>query len=771
MRLRQGAIAALIVVSASAWILVTPQLAQAANSRFPAGMPLSAALRSLSADGLDLVYSDQVVRADMKVRATVTSTDPRAQLDELLAQHDLAAIAGPRGSLIVIRRKAPAVISPSPPQQSPSGRFRMEEEIDVEPKALSLIGDEPPPPLTLHEEDIGNRAKLADDVFRALDALPGVTTGDVSAEMQIRGARRDETLVLLDGQELYEPFHLRDFDNPLSIVDASTLERVSLLTGAFPVSYGDRVAGVLDMTSRPPSNRRVLVSADLLGAEIQASDTWADGRLGWLASGRRGSTDLIGRAFDVEDPRFWDLFGKAIWELTSTQSARANALMARDSFHYSDQDEIRQIHTDYDSSYLWLSHQAILSDSIFVNTTANSSLIDQQREGFEDDGLRSYEVHDDRRFSALGLKQSWGIQAGKQHFISVGLGYEELDARYAYESSRDPSNLMPADEGRSFALDDRLTSGNTSLYASDRFDPFDSITFELGLRYDSQTARDSHTVSPRLSAAWSPTPGNALRIAWGRYAQSHRPYELMVEDGDAVLYQSEESQHWAVSYEHAFAASSRLPLQSIRAEAYARHTNHPRPRYENLFSSYHPFPEGEVFRVRVEPGSADARGVEFLVRGRAAPRWNWWLNYALADTTDRIDGDHVPRRVDQTHSLNVDVTFTPTPLWQVNLAWLHHTGWPVTEIMLREVDGVITPVTGEINATRLKDYNRIDMRVGRDFRMRIGTITVFLDAQNILNSRNEAGIELRIGEESGDLETRPERWPGFLATGGFTWRF
>ena len=55
-----------------------------------------------------------------------------------------------------------------------------------------------------------------------------------------RGA--NELLIRLDGQELYEPYHLRDFDNALSIVTTSRIAKVSLVT-ALPASYGDRAAG------------------------------------------------------------------------------------------------------------------------------------------------------------------------------------------------------------------------------------------------------------------------------------------------------------------------------------------------------------------------------------------------------------------------------------------------------------------------------------------------------------------------------------------------
>lgn len=65
------------------------------------GRTLEDALLTLQARGLRLVFSDRVVRPDMRVTAEPRSTEPRAILDELLRPHGLQVRAG-RGNRLVI---------------------------------------------------------------------------------------------------------------------------------------------------------------------------------------------------------------------------------------------------------------------------------------------------------------------------------------------------------------------------------------------------------------------------------------------------------------------------------------------------------------------------------------------------------------------------------------------------------------------------------------------------------------------------------------------
>ena len=112
----------------------------------------------------------------------------------------------------------------------------------------------------LTREDLEN-VPFGEDIYRAVTRLPGVSAGDFSAKFTVRGGRNENVLVLMDGQQLYEPFHLKDVDGGvLSIVDVEAIEGIHLHTGGYSARYGECLNGVLDMRTRnsEPGSARTL---------------------------------------------------------------------------------------------------------------------------------------------------------------------------------------------------------------------------------------------------------------------------------------------------------------------------------------------------------------------------------------------------------------------------------------------------------------------------------------------------------------------------------
>ena len=152
----------------------------------------------------------------------------------------------------------------------------------------------------------------------------------------MRGGDGDDVLVRLDGLELARPYHLGDFDSALSFVTPAAVERAELFTGGYPAQYGDRMGGVVDLTTRTPTPRRHFsLGLSTVDAEGAMSGHLSE-QASWLLTARRGSYEwpLEFKGLD-EHPRYWDAFGKVALDLGTSQSLLADVLVARDQFELS----------------------------------------------------------------------------------------------------------------------------------------------------------------------------------------------------------------------------------------------------------------------------------------------------------------------------------------------------------------------------------------------------------------------------------------------------
>ena len=128
------------------------------------------------------------------------------------------------------------------------------ETISIHSSRLSLFEEQPESTLALRREEIEGLPHLGGDLLRATSILPGVAANDVTARPSVRAGRTDELKILLDGQELYEAFHLRDYDSALSVVAERNLSSATLSTGNFATAHGDRLGGVLDLVTTEPAH-------------------------------------------------------------------------------------------------------------------------------------------------------------------------------------------------------------------------------------------------------------------------------------------------------------------------------------------------------------------------------------------------------------------------------------------------------------------------------------------------------------------------------------
>ena len=201
----------------------------------------------------------------------------------------------------------------------------------------------------------------ASDAMRVTLRLPGVSSVGVSAKPQIRGGLMDELLVMQDGVELLEPFHLADYRSAYSGIDYRTIESLDLYTGGFPSRYGNRMSGVMDIRNQWQYDDEY--STDV-GVSSFANFVHTRGQFGkqrpahWLLSVRQGDlTDLADYIKSASgDPRYADASARMAVALSDTARLALGAAYARDDIVFSDEEE--RAASNIDTRYTWAALEA-----------------------------------------------------------------------------------------------------------------------------------------------------------------------------------------------------------------------------------------------------------------------------------------------------------------------------------------------------------------------------------------------------------------------------
>ena len=654
-------------------------------------------------------------------------------------------------------------------------------EIIVTPGHFTIMQNEPAVRQALSREEIQSIPHFGEDIYRAVQRLPGISGNDYSAKFAVRGGENKEVLVLLDGLELDEPFHLNDIGGGLSIVDVEAIGGINLMTGGFSAEYGDKLSGVFDISSitPEPGQPRTAVGLSFLNARFKTAGLFKDGKGQWFLSARRGYIDLVLKLINEEDqlsPDYYDVLGKVQYQLNTHHTLAANVLRSGDQFDLLEE-EGAQVNSGYGNTYGWLTLKSFWSQKLFAQTVLSTGYVAQDRSGTDFIGsnrqVRAY-ASDARNFQAYGFKQDWQYDWSDRHFLKWGFDLKNLHAAYDYFNRERSAPAVTPVRYDTTAVKANPVGRKLGFYVADRARLLKTLTAEIGLRYDDNSYTADQNFSPRVNLAYTLGQSSLVRLGWGRFYQTQGIHELDVQDGEHKFFPAELAEHRIIGFEHSFANGI-----NARVEAYQKQLSHLRPRYNNLLGTVNLFPEVEGDRITFTPQDGEARGLELFVKKDTGGKFNWWGSYAYAVAEDQIDGETVPRNFDQRHTVYLDFNYRPNSKWRLNWAWQYHSGWPYTEARFERVDLSSGGFFYELmfkarNGARLPAYHRFDVRANRYFNVGKGQLAVFLEMINLYNRTNVRSYEYDLERQpNGQIVTTrlAEKWLPRLPSIGISWEF
>jgi hypothetical protein len=736
------------------------------------GKTLEAAIEELEAQGLSILYSSDLVKPDMLVSAAPPQASPRAVLEQIVAAHGIRVIEGPGGMLLLTRAPGPKA-APTPQLAS----ARPPEEIIVAASRYEWVRVPQPSLTRLSDAELRLAPNVGDDPLRTIARLPGAAGPELTAKLNVRGGAGNELLVRFDGMRLTNPFHLKDFQSIFSAVDPALIGAADVYTGGFPLEFGDRMSGVVDIHPRRAygeAHRELAVS--LFNASAFGAGRFDRGRGDWAAAARRGNLDnvLQWSGMDLGEPGYTDVYGRVGHRLGESFAASVNLLQFDDDIDLADSDFEEQAHARYRDRYVWLRLDAHPHESLTGSTIVSRTEISSSRVGDADQpGISRGTLSDRREFEIVGVETDWRWAVTDAVSLQFGAEWRDSEGRYSYQDEAEFDLIFDApgaqtQDERSHAIDRRVQGTQYGAHLGMRLQ-VDALTLEGGVRWDRSTlSGEPGQFSPRASVLYRLSEATALRVGAGRFTQSQGVEELEASDGVTEFAPAQRADHWLIGVEQRLS-----PGLDARLELYEKRYDNLRPRFENLLNSVVILPELKPDRIRIAPARARATGAELSLRSVRTRPLFWWASYTWSHVEDVIEGRETRRSWDQEHIFNAGLGWE-SEHWELSVAGVWRSGWPTTPLELVVEDDAAIVRASDINSRRLRSYVDIDLRIGRRFDLSGGdSLVAFFELSNALDRRNECCMEYEIDDEIEEptLTIEPIRGLPLLPSLGVVWRF
>jgi len=555
------------------------------------------------------------------------------------------------------------------------------------------------------------------DVFRSVQLLPGVkAASDFSSGLYVRGGSPDQTLILLDETTVYNPTHFFGF---FSTFNPDAVKDVRLYKGGYPAEYGGRIGSVLTVYNKDGNRmeNRGTVSLGMLASRASVEGPLGEGTGSWMLAVRRSTLEpvlsVLRRSIDGVPDRFYfyDVNGKLNFDATENDRFSLAFYAGNDlvSIPFQEDASIRLRYGNQTVSGQW---RRIFSDRVFGFFTLTGSRYFNRPE-FEIAGTEFQRNNDILDFSFKGDLE---YLPHEDHIITAGVWGGNITLRF-----RDRFDNQQT-------FNSRIQSQYLSAYLQNRWRPSDRWTFTGGVRLNSFTEGGYFRLDPRISAEFRPNDALRFQAAYGRY---HQYLSLITNEafsGFDLWLTTDEGVPPAYGDQFVLGAKT-IPFSGygFDVEIYYR-------TMRDLFE-LDPFvtdPAGLDYHELFRFGEGYAYGVELFLEKQTGSLTGF-VGYTYGITRRKFPGFNAPilddptrarfypPKYDRTHDVNVVTSYRLSDRWSANAVFNYATGQAYTKPLGRTQFSNVpwdnasrnVFVVGNVNASRLPSYHRLDLSLSR----------------------------------------------------------
>ena len=744
-----------------------------ADAKAPTIVELLEALRSR---GANIIYSSDLVDPQLPVPDQVTTTDPWERVRQALAAHglELRQLGANRFSVVWRPGAGPAS---KPPEAHPTPAAEPVQEVSVYASRYTLGRDRIAEAKLLDQSQIESTPGTRDDALRSVRVVPGFVS-NASTRPYIRGSIVDDVLVLFDGVPLADPFHLKNFQSLISAFDPEAVERIEVYSGGFPVRYGTRSAGVMDIEPRAlASGYQNTFGVSLLAydvASVGQSERWP---VDWLVTARHSVSDVVLKPVNGHEgePQFSDTLGRLRWRFDNGSAITLGWLLLDDEIALTTRSLDEHADATYRDEYGWVAFETFPSEQWRSRTVLSGTWADRNRTGTLDaPGLANEQLNEEREFSSLEFQSllTYEPRRGRSWNLSVEASRATADLLYARTGSFAPTAAAlfdrPIDNTLVGLESPRVSAFAASLSHTRKWSSFEA---ELGLRWDAQNYRGENLQSqwsPRLNVRYDVSPALRAYASWGRFSQAQRVDEWRTEDAQARPDSPAIATHTILGVAYNIPNSWRLT-----AEAYRKHWSAVTPYYDNLFTTLSLLPDLQPDRTLIAPRNSEASGIELSARRAIGESLAFWAAYSYSRASDDLGTTNdVPRSWDQPHALSAGANWNPGA-WKTAVLIGWHTGWPHAPFRDDDVTASFVNDAADVrNSTRWGSYFTLDMSASWTRHFRLSDLELWMDLTNATDRANACCLHLIAPSPGQNMPAAEDNdWMPRTLNVGVTWRW
>ncbi len=687
--------------------------------------------------------------------------------------------------------------------------------------------------VSIQSEMIGKITSLNADVLRSVEMLPGVSNdNEMSAKFNVHGGDFNENLVLVNGTQVYEPYHIKEASNAsIGIFDADMIKKMDLMTGGFSARYGDKMSSVLSIVYRDGNRDKIKGQASL---SLTDADALLEGPIGsngsFIIGARQSYTQYAMKMLNIAPDlhiSYYDVQGVLAYRLAPQHKLSLLFIHAGDAFNEDPSfdngssytypyytvnkaytgsfsqawHDTSEQHAHYYSSMVALqstdvisSEAALKSEISYYDQLESEHSLNQNQYAFAFDSNELPDIifyrdtttkfyDNSLRIKTLELNSSYNMQVLPFYGVMVGASYQRI---FYYQDQINQQTISEfTNNGTQYP--DTLSSFRNQNEVDNEFGSIDAQSFKtagfvenilqagertiinIGGRFDYFDLDEELTWSPRLNLAYRINPELTLRGAWGVYYQSPVYQQLEHSTPSDTNTQSQKAIHYVIGVDYNILSDETdHNFLKLKIEAYDK-------VYSDLISST-VSSSGRVYYSRKNDAVGKAAGVDVYLM-YSTSWFSGWISYSHLKAEQKLTASdtisfYFPRNTDQRNTVAAVSDFNLGKSWDLVVRLVYGSGYPYTPSVAVYDSSLSTWAwqLGSPNFAYLPAYKRVDVRVTKDFELFGLPSSAFLDVSNIFDFANVQAYYYGF-DSQGQPKIVAEKLLPILPTLGMTVKF